>query len=69
MKSRKRACYRSSIRCRRFEITQPGNVLRFFERGGRFRPEIGIPERLEESGKPRTRLGERGLGTETGPIP
>ncbi|MEI7685154.1 MAG: hypothetical protein WCL32_09015 [Planctomycetota bacterium] len=48
----------------RFEITQPGNLLRFFERGGRFRPEIGIPERLEESGKPRTRLSERGLGTE-----
>jgi hypothetical protein len=48
----------------RFEMSQPGNVLRFFERGGRFRPEIGIPERLEESGKPRTRLSERGLGTE-----
>ena len=29
---------------------QPGNVLRIFERGGRFRPEIGIPERDEESG-------------------
>src|SRR5919204_2492926 len=48
----------------RFEISQPGNVLRIFERGGRFRPEIGIPEREEESGKPRTRLSERGLGTE-----
>ena len=48
----------------RFEISQPGNILRIFERGGRFRPEIGIPERLEESGKPRTRLSERGLGTE-----
>ena len=34
----------------RFEISQPGNVLRIFERGGRFRPETGIPERLEESG-------------------
>jgi hypothetical protein len=48
----------------RFEMTQPGNILRIFERGGRFRPEIGIPERLEESGRPRTRLSERGLGTE-----
>ena len=38
----------------RFEISQPGNVLRIFERGGRFRPEIGIPERLEEPGRPRT---------------
>jgi hypothetical protein len=48
----------------RFEITQPGNILRIFERGGRFRPEVGIPEREEEPGKPRTRLSERGLGTE-----
>jgi hypothetical protein len=48
----------------RFEISQPGNVLRIFERGGRFRPEVGIPERLEESGRPRTRLSNRGLGTE-----
>ncbi|MBM3992608.1 MAG: hypothetical protein FJ303_00400 [Planctomycetes bacterium] len=48
----------------RFEITQPGNILRIFERGGRFRPEIGIPEREEESGRPRARLSIRGLGTE-----
>ena len=32
--------------------SQPGNVLRIFERGGRFRPEIGIPEREEEPGRP-----------------
>jgi hypothetical protein len=48
----------------RFEMSQPGNVLRIFERGGRFRLEVGIPERLEESGRPRTRLSTRGLGTE-----
>lgn len=48
----------------RFEVSQPGNVLRIFERGGRFRPEIGIPERLEEPGRPRARLSNRGLGTE-----
>ncbi|MEY3460053.1 MAG: hypothetical protein RL215_3210, partial [Planctomycetota bacterium] len=47
----------------RFEITQPGNILRIFERGGRFVPDAGIPERLEESGRPRTRLSNRGLGT------
>jgi len=47
-----------------FEMTQPANILRVFERGGRFRPEIGIPERLEEPGRPRERLGTRGLGTE-----
>ncbi len=49
----------------RFEITQPGNVLRIFERGGRFVTDVGIPERLEETGKPRTRLSNRGLGTGT----
>ncbi|MBI3461480.1 MAG: hypothetical protein HY000_00240 [Planctomycetes bacterium] len=48
----------------RFEMTQPGNILRIFERGGRFRPEVGIPERLDEPGRPRTRLSNRGLGTE-----
>ena len=48
----------------RFEASQPGNILRIFERGGRFRPEIGIPERLEEPGRPRERLSTRGLGTE-----
>ena len=47
----------------RFQVTQPGNVLRIFERGGRFIPDTGIPERLEEAGKPRTRLSNRGLGT------
>ena len=48
----------------RFERSQPGNILRIFERGGRFRPEVGNPERLEENGRPRTRLSNRGLGTE-----
>lgn len=48
----------------RFEASQPGNVLRIFERGGRFRPEIGIPERLEEPGRPRERISDRGLGTQ-----
>ena len=48
----------------RFEVSQPANILRIFERGGRFRPEIGIPERTEEPGRPRERLSNRGLGTE-----
>ena len=47
----------------RFEVSQPGNVLRIFERGGRFLPEVGIPERQEEPGRPRQRLSNRGLGT------
>ncbi|HSQ54111.1 MAG TPA: hypothetical protein VLM40_00070 [Gemmata sp.] len=47
----------------RFEISQPGNILRVFEPGGRFSPEIGIPERFDDPGRPRTRLSTRGLGT------
>ncbi len=47
----------------RFEITQPGNILRIFERGGRFVLNPGIPEALEEPGRPRARLSNRGLGT------
>ena len=39
----------------RFEISHPGNVLRIFERGGRFRTDVGIPTRDEEPGRPRTR--------------
>jgi hypothetical protein len=47
----------------RFEVSQPGNILRIFEPGGRFEPETGIPERIEEPGRPRTRLSVRGIGT------
>jgi hypothetical protein len=47
----------------RFEMSQPGNILRIFEPGGRFLPEIGVPEREEEPGRPRTRLSVRGIGT------
>ncbi len=47
-----------------YQVTHPGNTLRIFERGGRFRAEIGIPERLEEPGRPRERLSNRGFGTE-----
>ncbi len=36
----------------RFEISQPGNILRIFERGGRFRPETGIPETEDDPGRP-----------------
>ncbi|REJ92419.1 MAG: hypothetical protein DWQ35_12235 [Planctomycetota bacterium] len=47
----------------RYQVSQPGNVLRVFERGGRFKLEIGIPETREEPGRPRSRLSNRGLGT------
>lgn len=49
----------------RFEMSQPGNILRIFERGGQFRAEIGVPERLETPGRPiLSRLSTRGIGTE-----
>src|ERR1700678_966294 len=47
----------------RWEISQPGNVLRVFERGGMKKGEIGNPDREEESGRPDEKLGERGFGT------
>jgi hypothetical protein len=47
----------------RWEISQPGNVLRIFERGGRKKPEVGNPILDEDPGKPDVKLGERGFGT------
>ena len=48
----------------RWEVSQPGNVLRVFERGGRKRPEIGNPDPSEDPGKPEIKLSDRGFGTE-----
>ncbi len=48
----------------RWEVSQPGNVLRVFERGGRKRAEIGNPDLEEDPGKPEIKLSERGFGTE-----
>ena len=48
----------------RWEISQPSNVLRVFERGGRFRPIIGIPEPREDPGRPDVKLSVRGFGTD-----
>jgi hypothetical protein len=47
----------------RWEVSQPGNVLRVFERGGEKKPEVGIPSLDERPGKPDVKLGERGFGT------
>lgn len=47
----------------RWEISQPGNVLRVFERGGKRRLETGLPDRDEDAGKPDKGLSARGLGT------
>lgn len=51
----------------RWEITQMGNILRAFERGGRAprrELEIGLPNPFEDPGRPDMRLSDRGLGTQ-----
>ncbi|HZV87030.1 MAG TPA: hypothetical protein VFF95_05750 [Candidatus Binatus sp.] len=48
----------------RWEISQPGNVLRVFERGGQKKAELGNPNREEDPGKPDDKLSDRGFGTE-----
>ena len=48
----------------RWEVTQPGNVLRAFERGGGKKAEIGNPTKNEEPGRPDIKLSDRGFGTE-----
>jgi len=48
----------------RWEISQPGNILRVFERGGEKKAEIGNPARAEQPGKPDDKLSDRGFGTE-----
>ena len=47
----------------RFNVGQPGNLFRIFEKGGTRLPELGSPDPFEAPGKPFRRLGERGLGT------
>jgi len=48
----------------RWEISQPGNVLRVFERGGEKKSELGNPNGEESPGKPDDKLSDRGFGTE-----
>ncbi|MEP7353013.1 MAG: hypothetical protein ABI824_07250 [Acidobacteriota bacterium] len=48
----------------RWETSQPGNILRVFERGGGPRAEIGNPNTHAEPGHPDDKLSDRGLGTE-----
>lgn len=50
----------------RWEITQPGNILRVFERGGEQKglpSDIGSPNVLERPGLPDDKLSDRGFGT------
>jgi len=47
----------------RWELSQTGNPFRVFERGGRRRLEVGLPDEEEEPGKPDKGLSFRGPGT------
>jgi len=47
----------------RFNLSNPGNILRIFEKGGRKQLSLGLPTSEEPNGKPDRRLSERGLGT------
>ena len=47
----------------RWEVSQPGNLLRVFERGGHARTDLGNPEPDGEPGLPDDKLSDRGLGT------
>jgi len=47
----------------RWELSQPGNILRVFERGGEARSETGNPNSESRPGLPDDKLSDRGLGT------
>ncbi len=47
----------------KFEVSQPANILRIFERGGKGITEVGIPTTTAAPGRPEVRLSPRGLGT------
>jgi hypothetical protein len=47
----------------RFNLSNPGNILRIFEKGGEKALQLGLPTRNEPNGRPRNRLSQRGLGT------
>jgi len=63
MKLAPKASFPSSILSCDWETSQPGNVLRVFERGGHKKAEIGNPNREEDPGKPDEKLSDRGFGT------
>jgi hypothetical protein len=47
----------------RFPVSQPGNILRVFEKGGEQPLQLGLPNLAEPPGRPLRRLSDRGLGT------
>ena len=44
----------------RFPLSQPGNILRLFEKGGEKPLQLGIPTVTEPPGRPARRLSEEG---------
>ena len=60
----RRACCPEITPLERWEISQPGNVLRVFERGGGPKGEVGEPVRADDAGKPDDKLSNRGFGTQ-----
>jgi hypothetical protein len=57
-----------------WEVTQPSNIFRIFEKGSRLgtaalglnglnSPTIGLPDKLEDPGRPNNKSSDRGLGT------
>jgi hypothetical protein len=48
----------------RFEIGQPGNIFRPFERGGGPKSELGNPNRDDVPGQPDVTVSNRGFGTQ-----
>ena len=48
----------------RYNISQPGNILRAFERGGKSKPETASTNKESDPGKPEMKLSTRGLGTQ-----
>jgi hypothetical protein len=53
----------SLIPLARWELSQPGNLLRVFERGGGPRGDLGSPNPEEDPGRPDDKLSDRGIGT------
>jgi hypothetical protein len=52
----------------RWNVGQPGNPLRAFERGGRLSranpSDVGVPNAFEDPGRPDSKLGDRGFGAQ-----
>jgi hypothetical protein len=48
----------------RFEVGQPGTILRAFERGGGPKSELGNPNREDVPGQPDIAVSNRGFGTQ-----